>query len=46
VQFELGPADFAIWDESMRHVVEPGTFTIMAGADSVHLKTATLEVTH
>ena len=34
-----------IWDENMRHVVEPGTFEIMAGADSVSLETATLEVT-
>ncbi|HXS22438.1 MAG TPA: glycoside hydrolase family 3 N-terminal domain-containing protein [Steroidobacteraceae bacterium] len=46
VQFQLGPDDFAIWDESLRHVVEPGTFEIMAGPDSVSLKTATLEVTH
>jgi beta-glucosidase len=45
VQFKLGAEDFAIWDENMRHVVEPGTFAIMAGADSVSLKTATLEVT-
>jgi beta-glucosidase len=45
VQFKLGWDDFAIWDEHMRQVVEPGTFQIMAGADSVDLKTATLKVT-
>jgi len=45
VQFRLGWDDFAIWDENMHHVVEPGTFDIMAGADSVNLKTATLDVT-
>ncbi|HVS76633.1 MAG TPA: glycoside hydrolase family 3 N-terminal domain-containing protein [Steroidobacteraceae bacterium] len=45
VRFELGRDDFAIWDENMRHVVQPGTFEIMAGADSVHLQRATLEVT-
>ncbi len=44
VQFTLGWHDFAIWDENMRHVVEPGTFEIMAGPDSVNLKTATLQV--
>lgn len=46
VQFKLGWDDFAIWDESLHHVVEPGTFEIMAGPDSASLKTASLEVTH
>jgi beta-glucosidase len=45
VQFQLGRDDFAIWDENMRYVVEPGTFQVMAGPDSVDLKTATFEVT-
>jgi beta-glucosidase len=45
VHFTLGRDDFAIWDENMRYRVEPGTFQIMAGPDSVSLKTATLEVT-
>ncbi|HEX4268466.1 MAG TPA: glycoside hydrolase family 3 N-terminal domain-containing protein [Steroidobacteraceae bacterium] len=45
VRFELGRDDFAIWDENMKHVVEPGTFQVMAGPDSVDLKTATFEVT-
>ena len=45
MSFELGRDDFAIWDENMQHVVEPGTFQVMAGPDSVDLKTATFEVT-
>jgi beta-glucosidase len=45
VQFELGRNDLAIWDENMRQVVEPGTFQVMAGPNSVDLKTATFEVT-
>jgi beta-glucosidase len=44
VSFQLGWDDFAIWDESLRQVVEPGTFQVMAGPDSVNLKTATFEV--
>ena len=46
VRFDLGRDDFAIWDENMHYVVEPGTFQVMAGPDSVDLKTASLEVTH
>jgi beta-glucosidase len=46
VRFELGRDDFAIWDENMHYVVEPGTFQVMAGPDSVDLKTASFEVTH
>lgn len=45
VKFTLGWNDFAIWDESLEHVVEPGTFQVMTGPDSVDLKTATFEVT-
>ena len=44
VRFQLGRDDFAIWDENMHYVVEPGTFQVMAGPDSVDLKTATFEV--
>jgi len=44
VRFELGRDDFAIWDENMRYGVEPGTFQVMAGPDSVDLKTATFKV--
>jgi beta-glucosidase-like glycosyl hydrolase len=45
VQFKLGWDDFALWDENLHHLVEPGTFEIMAGPSSVDLKTATLAVT-
>jgi len=45
VRFELGWDDFAIWDENLKQVVEPGTFQVMTGADSVDLKTASFEVT-
>jgi beta-glucosidase len=45
VQFTLTPDAFALWDEHMKHVVEPGTFAIMAGPDSVNLKSTTLVVT-
>ena len=45
VRFQLDRRDFAIWDEHLHQVVEPGTFEVMAGADSVHLKTATFQVT-
>jgi beta-glucosidase len=45
VRFQLGRDDFAIWDESLHEVVEPGTFEVMAGPDSVNLKTASLKVT-
>jgi len=45
VSFELLPEDLALWDPDMRHVVEPGTFTISTGPNSVDLKSATLKVT-
>ena len=45
VRFTLGASAFAIWDEHLRHVVEPGTFEIMVGSSSVDLKKATLDVT-
>ncbi|MGH8298426.1 MAG: glycoside hydrolase family 3 N-terminal domain-containing protein [Steroidobacteraceae bacterium] len=45
VHFKLGWDDFALWDENLHHVVEPGTIAIMAGPDSVNLKTATLQLT-
>ncbi len=35
---------FALWNRDMEEVVEPGRFTIMAGPNSVDLKTATLDV--
>lgn len=44
IDFTLGPADFSLWNEDMREVVEPGLFDIMVGASSVDLKTATFEI--
>jgi beta-glucosidase len=34
VAFKLGPSSFALYDRQMRHVVEPGTFTVFVGTDS------------
>jgi beta-glucosidase len=45
VTFELTPDDFALWNPRMKRVVEPGTFTLSAGPNSVELKTAKLTVT-
>jgi beta-glucosidase len=45
VTFELQPDDLALWNAQMKHVVEPGTFTISAGPSSVDLKSAKLTVT-
>jgi len=44
VQFELTPRDLSLWNVDMKRVVEPGTFTISAGPDSVQLKSTTLTV--
>jgi beta-glucosidase len=44
LRFELQPDDLALWNADMKHVVEPGTFTISAGPNSVDLKSATLTV--
>ena len=45
LSFDLQPSDLALWNPEMRHVVEPGTFTIYAGPNSVDLKSARLTVT-
>jgi len=45
INFDLLPDDLALWNPDMKHVVEPGTFTISAGPNSVDLKSATLTVT-
>jgi beta-glucosidase len=34
VAFKLGPDSFALYDQQLRRVVEPGTFTVFAGTDS------------
>jgi beta-glucosidase len=44
VRFTLDRAALSLWDEHMKHVVAPGSFEIMVGANSVDLKTALLEV--
>ncbi len=44
VTFDIKPGDLAFHDASMKRVVEPGTFTIFAGPNSVDLKSATLTV--
>jgi beta-glucosidase len=43
--FDLTPNDLALWNPDMVKVVEPGTFTISAGPNSVDLKSAKLTVT-
>jgi len=45
VRFTLDPDALSLWDEHMHRVEVPGSFEIMAGPDSVNLKTAALEVT-
>jgi beta-glucosidase len=45
VTFELKPDDLSLWNMDMKRVVEPGTFTISAGPNSVDLKSAKLTVT-
>jgi beta-glucosidase len=44
VTFDIVPADLAFFGADMKRVVEPGTFTIFAGPDSVNLKKTTLTV--
>ncbi|MFL6737503.1 MAG: glycoside hydrolase family 3 N-terminal domain-containing protein [Sphingomonas sp.] len=44
VTFDLTPDDLALWSAEMKKVVEPGTFTIYAGPNSVDLKSAKLTV--
>jgi beta-glucosidase len=44
VEFTLGKEAFAFWNEDMKYAVEPGEFAIMAGPNSVDLKSATLTI--
>ena len=44
VTFDITPADLQFYDTDMRRVVEPGTFTIHAGASSTDLKSVVLTV--
>ena len=43
--FDIGPADLQFYNARMQRVVEPGTFTVYAGANSVTLKSVSLSVT-
>ena len=45
ITFTLNPDDLALWDAYMNKVVEPGTFTLYSGPNSVDLKSAKLTVT-
>jgi beta-glucosidase len=44
LSFVLTPASFRLWNIAMQRVVEPGAFDIMAGPDSVDLKSAVLHI--
>lgn len=46
VSFTLTREAFQMWNDKMQRVVEPGEFEIMAGPDSVKVKTVTLTVTN
>jgi beta-glucosidase len=45
VNFTVTPAELQFYGMEMKRVVEPGTFTLMTGPNSVDLKTVTLTVT-
>ena len=44
VEFDLSPKELSFLNQEMKRVVEPGTFDVMVGPNSVDLKTAHLEV--
>jgi beta-glucosidase len=44
VNFTLTPEAFRMWNIAMQRVVEPGAFEIMAGPNSVDLKTTVLHI--
>ncbi len=44
VSFTLGPDDLALWDIDMRHVVEPGWFTVYVGGSSEDVQAARFQV--
>jgi len=44
VTFDLTADDLALWNAQMKRVVEPGTFTVSAGPNSVDLKSTKLTV--
>ena len=44
VRFVLGPDDLAFYDQDLRHVIEPGFFTVYVGGSSVDIQEARFEV--
>lgn len=44
VSFVIGQDELSLWDLTMKRVVEPGTFMIMTGPNSVELQTVRLTV--
>jgi beta-glucosidase len=44
IEFTLGPEELSFLNRDMRRIVEPGTFKIMAGGNSVDLIETTLNV--
>ncbi|NJC34138.1 beta-glucosidase [Sphingomonas jejuensis] len=44
VRFRLGPETFAIWNDAMQEVVEPGTVEIMTGNSSAALQSTELAI--
>ncbi len=45
VEVAIRPDAFALWNRDMKRVVEPGSFTIMAGPNSADVKSVTVTVT-
>lgn len=45
VTVTIQPRAFMLWNTAMEQVIEPGTFTLMTGANSEELQTVTLTVT-
>ncbi len=45
ITLAIRPESLALWNREMKRVVEPGTFTIMAGGNSQDVKSTTLTVT-
>jgi beta-glucosidase len=46
VSFAIGPRELRFWNADMQRVVEPGSFSILVGPNSVDLKRAVLTVTN
>jgi beta-glucosidase len=44
VTFQVTPAELQFFGVDMKRIVEPGTFTVMVGPNSVDLKQVTLTV--